>query len=128
GRDLTGAIRAIPGGRHAPADPEKARKLANFRGFPADSCWTPSMENSHAAIAELEARLAAEQARADKAEAQVAQLTADASSTDALIASLKLQIEKFRGELFGQRSERKARLLGQLELELEELQAAASED
>src|SRR5690625_2945810 len=86
------------------------------------------MENSHAAIAELRARLAAEQARADEAEAQVAQLTAKASSTDALIASLKLQIEKFRRELFGQRSERKARLLGQLELELEELQATASED
>ncbi|MDF2097532.1 IS66 family transposase [Aquibaculum arenosum] len=86
------------------------------------------MENSPAAIAELQARLAAEQARADAAEAQVAQLTAQASSTEALIVSLKLQIEKLRRELYGQRSERKARLLGQLELELEELQATASED
>ncbi len=50
------------------------------------------------------------------------------SSTDALIASLKLQIEKLRRELHGQRSERKARLLDQMELELEELEASATED
>ena len=86
------------------------------------------MEISPAKIAELQARLAAERARADEAEAQVVRLTAKASSTEALIASLKLQIEKLRRELYGQRSERKARLLGQLELELEELQATASED
>ena len=38
---------------------------------------------------------------------------------------LKLQIEKLRRELYGQRSERKARLLDQMELELEELEANA---
>ncbi len=37
-------------------------------------------------------------------------------------------IEKLRRELYGQRSERKARLLDQLELKLEELEANASED
>jgi len=64
-------------------------------------------------LAERAARLAAE---------------ADRSSGEALIAQLKLQIEKLRRELYGSRSERKARLLDQMELELEELEAAASED
>src|SRR4051812_37388046 len=64
-------------------------------------------------LAERAARLAAE---------------ADRSNGAALIAQLKLQIEKLRRELYGTRSERKARLLDQMELELEELEAAATED
>jgi transposase len=50
------------------------------------------------------------------------------SSGEALIAHLRLTIEKMRREVYGQRNERSARLLGQMELELEELEAAASED
>ena len=50
------------------------------------------------------------------------------SRTDALIAHLKLEIDKLRRALFGSRSERKARLLEQMELALEELEAAATED
>jgi hypothetical protein len=69
----------------------------------------------------LKAKLAAERAARLAAEAKV-------SSIDALIASLKLQIEKLRRELYGQRSERKARLLDQMELELEDLEASATED
>jgi transposase len=61
-------------------------------------------------------------------DAELAQAHAEASSAEALIAHLRLTIEKMRRELFGPRSERKARLLGQMELELEELEAAASED
>ncbi len=49
------------------------------------------------------------------------------ADVDALVASLKLQIEKFRRDLYGQRSERKARLLDQMELELDELEASATE-
>jgi len=41
---------------------------------------------------------------------------------------LKLQIEKLKREIYGQRSERSARLLDQMELQLEELEAAATED
>ncbi len=41
---------------------------------------------------------------------------------------MRLTIEKMRREVYGQRSERSARLLDQMELELEELEAAASED
>ena len=72
-------------------------------------------------IEALKAALAAERAARLAAEARV-------SSIDALVASLKLQIEKLRRELYGQRSERKARLLDQMELELEELEASATED
>ena len=50
------------------------------------------------------------------------------TSTEALIAHMKLEIEKLRRALYGHRSERKARLLEQMELQLEELEAAATED
>jgi transposase len=41
---------------------------------------------------------------------------------------LKLSIEKLRRDLYGQRSERSQRLLDQMELQLEELEASATED
>ena len=53
---------------------------------------------------------------------------AQVASGEALIAHLKLQIEKFRRDKFGQRSERSSQLVDQLELQLEELEAAATED
>lgn len=56
------------------------------------------------------------------------QLKATASSNEAMIAHLKLMIEKLRRELYGQRSERTARLVDQMELQLEELEAKATED
>ena len=62
----------------------------------------------------LEAALAASEARATAAEAQ--------------IASLTLMIEKLRRALYGRRSERSERLLNQLELALDELEASATED
>jgi len=70
----------------------------------------------------------AERAARIEAEAHAARAVAENSNTDALIAHLKLQIEKLRRELYGSRSERKARLLDQMELELEDLQAGATED
>jgi hypothetical protein len=39
-----------------------------------------------------------------------------------------VEIEKLRRELYGSRSERKARLLEQMELQLEDLETAATED
>ena len=50
------------------------------------------------------------------------------SGAEALIEHLQLVIAKMKRELFGPRSERSQRLLDQLELQLEELAAAASED
>ncbi|TDT91480.1 hypothetical protein DFO45_4038 [Azorhizobium sp. AG788] len=46
-----------------------------------------------------------------EAEALAARAQAENTGTDALIARLKLEIEKLRRELYGPRSERKARLL-----------------
>ncbi len=79
-------------------------------------------------IEALRAALAASEVRAVAAEAKASRLAAEASNAEAMIAALKLTIEKLRRELYGQRSERKARLIGQLELQLEELEADASED
>lgn len=70
----------------------------------------------------------AERAARVEAEAVAARAQAVNSSTEALIAHLKLEIEKLRRELYGSRSERKARLLDQMELQLEDLEAAATED
>jgi transposase len=60
--------------------------------------------------------------------AELAQARAEASGAEALIAQMRLMIEKLKREIFGARNERKARLLDQMELELEELEAAATED
>ena len=70
----------------------------------------------------------AERAARIEAEAVAARATAVNSSADAMITRLKLEIEKLRRELFGARSERKARLLDQLEMQLEDLEANATED
>jgi transposase len=70
----------------------------------------------------------AERAARVEAEAVAARAHAVNSSTEALIAYLKLEIEKLRRELYGSRSERKARLLEQMELQLEDLEATATED
>ena len=62
------------------------------------------------------------------AEARAAEAEARASAAEATIAQLKLLIEKLRRELYGRRSERRTVLIEQLSLELEELQAGATED
>ena len=62
------------------------------------------------------------------AEAAVIDARAKATEAEAQIAALKLMIEKLRRALYGQRSERKQRLLDQLELQLDELEASATED
>src|SRR5712675_2234961 len=61
-------------------------------------------------------------------DAELAQARADKSSAEALITHLRLTIEKLKREIYGPRNERKARLIDQMELELEELEAAAAED
>jgi transposase len=60
--------------------------------------------------------------------AELAVARAKASEDMALIAAQKLQIAKLQRQIHGQKSERSARLLDQLSLELEELEASATED
>ena len=62
------------------------------------------------------------------ADLKVAQAKAEASETVALIEHLKLQILKLRRQIYGVSSERTARLIDQLELELSDLEADATED
>jgi transposase len=69
----------------------------------------------------LRAALAAERLARQEAEAR-------ASGAEAMVAHLKLLIAKLKHEQFGASSERGRKLLDQMELELEELETAASED
>ncbi|PNQ94694.1 IS66 family transposase, partial (plasmid) [Azospirillum argentinense] len=76
----------------------------------------------------LRAALIEAHGRAALAEADAAQARAERSSDQALIATLKLQIEKLQRDLDGRRSERTSRLLNQLEFQLEEAEASVGED
>ena len=76
----------------------------------------------------LRALLSAALERADDAEARLANARARESATEAMIAHLKLQIAKLRREQYGASAERSRRLLDQLELQLEDLEADACED
>jgi transposase len=89
---------------------------------------TSTLESLPSDLASAHAMILAERAARMEAEAVAARARAENSSTEALIAHLKLHIEKLRRELYGSRSERKARLLDQLEMQLEDLEAAATED
>ena len=79
-------------------------------------------------VAALKALLAAATRRADDAEARLANAQARESATEAVIAHLKLQIAKLKREQYGASAERTRRLLEQMELQLEDLEADAAED
>jgi transposase len=64
----------------------------------------------------------------DALKAALAEARAKLSGATALIEHLQLVIAKMKREHFGPRSERSQRLLDQMELQLEELAAAAGED
>jgi transposase len=81
-------------------------------------------ESLPADLAAAHAMILAERTARLEAEARLANARAEAAT----IAYYKLEIEKLRRQLYGTRSERKARLLEQMELQLEELEATATED
>lgn len=64
----------------------------------------------------------------DALKALVLAAQADRQADAVLIAHLKLEIGKLKRDKFGPRVERTSRLLDQMELQLEELEAAATED
>ena len=78
-------------------------------------------DTGHDELNALRAALAAEQQARHEAEAR-------ASGAEAMVTHLKLMIAKLRHDRFGASSERSRKLLDQMELELEELQASAAED
>jgi len=88
---------------------------------PATEPAPDDIEALRAVLLQERAALAAEQLARREAEAR-------ASGAEAMVAHLKLLIAKLRHEQFGASSERGRKLLDQLELQLEEVQAAAAED
>src|SRR5271169_4505330 len=78
--------------------------------------------------AALKAALAAAQTKGLEVAAELAVARAKASEDMALIAQQKLRIAKLERQVYGQRSERSARLIEQLALAFEELEAGATED
>jgi transposase len=96
------------------------------RYLPRSSCdsilgVTAAPNNPPNDIAALRVALAAEQLARREAEAR-------ASSAEAMVAHLKLLIARLKRDKYGASSERGRKLIDQLELELGELVAAASED
>ena len=79
------------------------------------------IEALRVALLHERAALAAEQLARREAEAR-------ASGAEAMVAHLKLLIAKLKHDCFGASSERGRKLLDQLELQLEELEATAAED
>jgi transposase len=98
-----------------------------LRRYPARSSCdsisgvTAAPDNLPDDIAALRAALAAEQLARREAEAR-------ASGAEAMVAHLKLLIARLKRDKYGASSERGRKLIDQLELELGELVAAASED
>jgi transposase len=76
----------------------------------------------------LKEALIIERAKGLRVAAELAVAQAKASEDVALIAQQKLRIAKLERQVYGQRSERSARLIDQLALEFEELEASATED
>ena len=79
-------------------------------------------------VAALKAALVAERAKSFEIAAELAVARAKASEDTALIAAQKLRIAKLERQIYGQRSERSTRLIEQLSLAFEELEASATED
>jgi hypothetical protein len=103
----------------------KAASNRCFCDSSGDGCSHETLPNDADA---LQAALIAERGRRIVAETDAACAKAGASDDHALIAYLQLQIEKLNRDRYGPRSERTARLLDQLELTQEELEASATED
>src|ERR1700731_99292 len=79
-------------------------------------------------ITALKEALATERAKALDIAAELAVARAKTSQDSALIAQQKLRIAKLERQIYGQRSERSSRLIDQLALTFEELEASATED
>src|SRR5258705_13023430 len=79
-------------------------------------------------IAALKEGLGNERGKGLDTAAELAVARAKAAEDSALIAQQKLRIAKLERQIYGQRSERSSRLIEQLALTFEELEAEATED
>ena len=81
-----------------------------------------------AALAAAEARAAAAEGALAAAKGELTQVQAVVSAAEDIIRHLRLQIAKLRREQYGHSAERHARLIEQLEMQLEDLEADLGED
>ena len=79
------------------------------------------MPEAASELARLRAELAATKAELARSEAVV-------SASESIISGLKLEIARLKRDKYGRSAERTARLIDQVELQLEELESAASEE
>lgn len=86
------------------------------------------VETLKALLVAAHAKVDVVRAERDAAVAEAAAARAKLSDDQAMIAYLRLEIAKLKRQQHGQTSERSQRLLDQLELQLEDLEASASED
>jgi transposase len=86
------------------------------------------MSEARSELEELRAALAASERRAVVAEADLARVRAVVSTSEAMIAGLKLEIALLKRDKYGRSAERSAKLLDQLELQLGDLIEDAAED
>ena len=90
---------------------------------------TPSeIDILRAALAAAEARAAAAERALVAAKGELTQVQAVVSAAEDMIRHLRLQIAKLRREQYGHSAERHARLIEQLEMQLEDLEADLGED
>jgi hypothetical protein len=119
--ESTGGTRVIPSGRSVPDRLRRSifyESTARIRDSVRVVTTSPDLLSDD--VETLRAALAAAHAARLEAEAR-------ATGAEAIVAHLKLLIEKLKRDRFGQSAER-ARQLDQLELQLEELEATATED
>jgi transposase len=86
------------------------------------------MPETASEIAVLRAALAAAEARATAAEEELTQTRAVVSASENMIRHLRLQIAKLRREQYGHSAERHARLIEQLEMQLEDIETDIAVD
>ena len=86
------------------------------------------MSEAASEIAGLRAAPAASEARAKAVESEPARARTVVSTSEAIIRHLRLEIARLRRDHYGHSSERRAWLIDQMELQLEDLEAAAPED
>lgn len=79
-------------------------------------------------VAALRAELIVARAKGAQVEAELAVAKAEASDDLAVIARQKLRIEKLERQLHGPKAERRARLIDQMEFQMEELEIAVTGD
>ncbi|MCB5411988.1 IS66 family transposase [Pseudogemmobacter faecipullorum] len=88
----------------------------------------PDIASLMAALAAAEARASGLEADLQATRAALSQAQAVASAADEMIKHLRLQIARLRRDQYGHSAERHARLIEQLELQLEDLEADQGED